>query len=283
MINKTIDLKNIKKIFSNKDQKMEYLKILFERKKINLSIPKEIDELNEMIIKTWDYYYSNKIIREMFERTEKYKNGKNAPTAMKKMISEWNALNFGEIKWPFTASGFDSYIQSINNDTHKTEEEKDEIVKEAIVRFRRKKKINTARNDFIEYLIVSNNEFVTPTLNHRRGVDFYINGKSFDQKVSTSVTNEFKRDFGEDWKLYAKKHPEVVAEYLYKYQDEGRFGDEPRLLIAYVDEDITDEDVYNCVKNTNFKSPIHISFEYNHAIEGIKQYDTDCYIVLLTK
>ena len=178
--------------------------------------------------------------------------------------------------------GFDQYVHSVNcRDI--SESEKDEIVKNDIVKFRRIKRINTIRNDFIEYLIVENNLNVTPTLKHNRGLDFYINGYPFDQKVSRSVTNEFKNYYGTNWKNIAKNNPNLVAEYLYKYQDESRFGVEPRLLIVYIDEDINEEDIYNCVKKVDLNKPIKINFDYHHSNGAIVNYDTECYVILLHK
>ncbi len=58
--------------------------------------------------------------------------------------------------------------------------------------------MNTVRNDFIKTLIFEKNKNILPTLNHRRGVDFFINGQSFDQKVAKSPTNEFKRKYGQN-------------------------------------------------------------------------------------
>jgi hypothetical protein len=43
------------------------------------------------------------------------------------------------------------------------------------VKFRRLKEINTLRNDFLETLIFDKNQNIIPTLQHNRGVDFFIN------------------------------------------------------------------------------------------------------------
>ena len=219
----------------------------------------------------------------MFKKTEKYNIGKYSADAIKEMMDQWNKLNLGKFEWPFHPIAFDQHIQDINTNKQLTEEEKDEKVKQEIVKFRRIKKINTARNDFIEYLIVVNNENVTPTLKHNRGVDFYINGYPFDQKVSRSVTTNFINDYRDNWKEVAKKNPEIVAEYLYKYQDEARFGAESRLLIVYLDDDITEDEIYNCVLKTNLKEPKHISFEYEFSNNTKKVFNVDCYIILLSK
>lgn len=283
MIQNKIEISEINKIFSNKKEKLEYVKELYKEKNISLVCPTTNKEIDSVIINTWDYDVSNKIIRKMFEKTEKYIISKYSAESIKVMMEQWEKLCLGDFEWPFHPKGFDQYVQNINTNKSLTEEEKDIKVKNDIVKFRRIKKINTARNDFIEYLIVSNNDNVTPTLKHSRGVDFYINGYPFDQKVSRSVTKNFIIDFGDNWKEYAKSHPDIVAKYLYKYQDEERFGAESRLLIVYLDNDITEEDIYKCVAKTNFKEPIHINFEYEFVSKGKQEFNVDCYVVLLSK
>lgn len=281
-INKTISIDEIKKIFSNKNEKTEYLTKLYKETNITKDIPKTIKAIDEEIINTWNYEISNKIIRKLFQNTDKYKVGEFSSHAIKEMINEWEKLKLGEIKWPFSAKGFDQYIQSVNK-RDIPEKEKDTIVQKDAIRFRRIKKINTARNDFIEYLIVKHNDNVTPTLRHSRGVDFYIDGIPFDQKVSKSVTTEFQNDYGENWKNYAIAHPEEVGKYLYKYQDENRFGAEARLLIVYLEDNINEEDIYKCINKANLKEPYHIKFDYIHSHNIRKTYETNCYIILLHK
>lgn len=283
MINETIDYSQIKKIFSNKEEKIEYLENLFKLKSIDKEIPKRLIEIDNEIINTWDYKVSNSIIRKIFKNTQKYKIGKYSMEELKKMMNEWDELNLGKLEWPFHPMAFDQYIQDINTNYNLTEKEKDNIVKKDVVKFRRIKKINTARNDFIEYLIVENNNNVTPTLKHNRGIDFYINGYPYDQKVSRSVTKNFINDYGKNWKDIARQKPEEVAKYLYKYQDEARFGSESRLLIVYLDDDITEKDIYKCVNKTDFNKPLQISFEYTHSNGKTITYNVNCYIVLLSK
>ncbi|MFH3574713.1 hypothetical protein WAI05_20430, partial [Acinetobacter baumannii] len=112
-------------------------------------------------------------------------------------------------------------------------------VRDAAIKYRRIKELNTKRNDFLEVLIFEKDEDIIPTLGHSVGIDYFINGIPYDQKVARSPTKEFQKEFGTNWKEEAKKHPEKVAKYLYKYQDEGRFGADPRLFIVYLDEDIS--------------------------------------------
>jgi len=144
-----------------------------------------------------------------------------------------------------------------------------------------KKEINTVRNDFIETLIFEKNNNILPTLNHCRGVDFFINGQSFDQKVAKSPTNEFKRKYKNDWKLKAIKNPQIVAGYLYKYQDEGSFGADYRLLIVYLDENVAVDRIKKIIDNFDLDKPREITFSYKHKTQGTKTYKVSCYIILL--
>lgn len=224
-----------KKILGNNEQANTFLLKLQEEKKFYLpfkTISRGINkgkqvldlstkEIWSKIVEYWDFEIGEKIIREIFKTTSKYKSGKDSYTTMNMLLNEWKKMNLGKLAWPFSQGDFDKFVQRLNAEKIPGYE-KDEKVKLAAVKYRRLKEINTVRNDFIETLIFEKNENILPTLNHRKSVDFFINGISFDQKVAKSPTNEFKRDFKENWKEYAIKHPEKVAEYLYKYQDEGR-------------------------------------------------------------
>jgi hypothetical protein len=122
---------------------------------------------------------------------------------------------------------------------------------------------------------------IIPTLSHSRGVDFFIDGISYDQKVARSPTKEFKRDFGENWKQKAIKNPSLVAKYLYQYQDKGRFGASPRLLIVYLDEEITPLKIKHIIENTSLEKPLEITFDFNHRSAGVQTYRTEAFVILL--
>jgi len=237
-------------------------------------------ELWKAIVDSWDYEESKKIIRNIFKGTEKYKSGKEADNAMDVLIKEWQLLKLGNIAWPFSQGAFDEFVQRINSEKENGLV-KDEKVKVAAVKYRRIKEINTVRNDFIETLIFEKNNNILPTLNHRRGVDFFINGISFDQKVAKSPTNEFKRHFKDGWREEAIKRPELVAEYLYRYQDEGRFGADPRLLVVYIDEDVSIDKIREIINKTDLNNPIEINFTYKHKNLGEKNYKVPCFVILL--
>ena len=62
----------------------------------------------------------------------------------------------------------------------------------------------------------------------------------------------------------AIKKPELVAEYLYKFQDEGRFGADPRLLVVYIDEDVSIDKIREIINKTDLNNPLEINFAYKH-------------------
>lgn len=283
-----------KKILGNKDQAIDFLLKLQKVKEFELPFRtitrgknegKEVLNINTnevwaKIVEEWDFEAGETIIREIFKTTAKYKSGKESYATMNILLEEWNKIQLGNLAWSFSQGDFDGFVQRLNSEKI-SGYEKDEKVKHAAVKYRRLKEINTVRNDFIETLIFEKNENILPTLNHRRSVDFFINGVSFDQKVAKSPTNEFKRDFSEDWKNYAKENPEEVAKYLYKYQDEGRFGADSRLLVVYLDEDVTIERIAEIIQETDLEEPLKITFEYNHKNQGIKTYQVNCFVILL--
>jgi len=284
-----------RKIIGNQEKAIEYLLRLNDIKTI-LSLKFKIisrgknkgkkvldlktKEIWKIIVDSWDYEESKRIIRDIFKETDKYRNGKEANNAMDVLIKEWKSLKLGNIAWPFSQGAFDDFVQRINSEKENGFV-KDGKVKEAAVKYRRIKEINTVRNDFIETLIFEKNNNILPTLSHRRGIDFFINGISFDQKVAKSPTNEFKKHFKDNWRKIAIEKPELVAEYLYKYQDEGRFGADPRLLVVYIDEDVSIDKIREIIEKTDLDNPIEVNFTYKHKNLGEKNYKVPCFVILL--
>lgn len=268
----------MKKIFSNKPNAIEFLEYYsYNSKDLKRAKPNAL--FNE-IVRIWNYDDAKDKIRDIFKRKSKFINGLKGEETINLLIDEWNSLNLGDVKWPFSQGQFDAFVQSLNSE-NSTREIKDEKVKSAAVRYRRIKEINTERNDFLETLVFIKNQNIIPTLSHSRGVDFFINGISYDQKVARSPTKEFKRDFGENWKQEAIKNPSLVAKYLYQYQDEGRFGASPRLLIVYLDEEITPLKIKHIIENTSLETPLEITFDFNHRSAGVQTYRTEAFVILL--
>lgn len=274
-----------KKLLSNKANALSYLSTLNKINprddiaKIKPSI--STDKVWKLVVKYWNYEIGKNIIRNLFKQSTKYKRGKESANAIRDLLTEWNNLNLGKVEWPCSQGDFDNFVQRINS-LAESGTIKDEKVKLAAVKYRRLKELNTVRNDYLETLIFEKNENIVPTLDHRRGVDFFINGVSFDQKVAKSPTNQFKKDFGKNWKEYTKENPLKVAEYLYTYQDEGRFSADPRLYVVYLDEDIPVHTLKSKIDAIDISQPSEITFQYKHKSTGTKQYKTNCFVILLS-
>lgn len=275
-----IDSDIVKKIFGNVNNVKKYLLLCGNVLK-DINKLKTV-ELYNKVVEEWDYDKSLTIIRGIFKTTKKYKEGINSSQSIEILLKEWSELNLGQVSWPFSQGQFDNFVQSLNSE-NSTRIEKDEKVKVSAVKYRRIKELNTTRNDFLETLVFEKNTNIIPTLSHSRGVDFFIDGISYDQKVAKSPTQQFKKDFGKNWKEYAISNPSKVAEYLYKYQDEGRFGCSPRLYIVYLDEDIKPLDIQNAINTMDLDKPLNISFTYSHKDAGNKSYKTQAYVILFYK
>lgn len=272
----------IKKIFANSFNKRKYLELLSEYVPINLATIRTNASLDNAIIETWNYDLSKNILRDMFFSTDKCAKNKQSKNRIDALIYEWRDLNLGELDWPFAPKMFDNHVHILNRCDY-TEREKDDIIALDAIKYRRIKDINTLRNDYIEYLIFANSNEVIPTFGNSRGIDFYINGEPFDQKVGRSVGRAFIEEYGENYREIAINNPDLVAISLYENQDEERFGYEPRLLIAYLDSDLTTEDVENSLAEIDFRQPLEIEFEYHFSNGETTLFKTYCYVILLHK
>ena len=89
------------------------------------------------------------------------------------------------------------------------------------------------------------------------------------------------KKYGENYKEKAIQSPEEVAKFLYQHQDEGRFGSDNRLLIVYLNEDISTNNIGNIIKKTNLEDPLEVTFNYKHKINGEKTYKVKCFVIIL--
>lgn len=280
MLRDAITNSEIKKIFRNQELKTEYMVNLLEIIGSNESVSRTKAGIDRQIEATWNYELSKGILRRLFQASDKYFSFLNCGNEIDNTIRQWNELGYGELSWPFAAMNFDDRVHRINN-SNLSEEEKDQLIASEVIKFRRIKDINAKRNNYIEYLIFENNDNVIPTFKNNKGVDFYINGEPYDQKVSKSVGNAFIKEHGQNYRQIAIERPELVAKSLYENQDEDRFGDEPRLFVVYLDNDVSAETTRDIIINTNFVEPIHIEFDYLHSKTNWIHHSTHCFIVLL--
>lgn len=282
MLTQNITFNEINKIFDSFNRKEEYLNKLCERTGRGRPLAAYgYGRTDQAIADTWNYEISKDIIREMFFKSEKFLRGLKSKGRIDFLTEDWHNNNLGKIEWPFAAMGFDGYIAGINRRADLSEREKDEIAARGTVKFRRIKDINTCRNDYIESLIVYHNSNIIPTFRHNRGLDFYINGQPFDQKVSRSVGKSFIRTYGDGYRSIALNRPELVAVSLYENQDEERFDQDPRLYIVYLDSDISSKSIERSIIETSFEKPTEVFFNFTHSNGRVTEHRTYCYVLLL--
>ncbi len=289
-IKKQINSNEIKKIFGNAENKKKFL----FNKEIEFKKSSKKIELDNLIINNWDYEIDKSIIREMYFEKNKYLEFEEYEEIKNNLLEYWEEDFGDEISWPFSQGKFDDYIQrvhsSINiadfNNKVKMKEIENKISRDAI-KFRRLKQFNLIVNNYIEKMIIDSNDEIIPTFTNKKGIDFYIDGESYDQKISKSPTKKFMKNFELEpggYKEHAKKNPELVAKYLYELQDEYRFGSNNRLFVVFLDNDkisfeLSELQIY--LQQFEKLKPLEISFEYKHKSLGKRKYKANAYVILI--
>ena len=247
---------------------------------------KLIGGVDEYIITHWDYNVCKHILRDMFKETEKYKRGQTAKEVFNQIKLSYVERGFLDYKWPFVATQFDDYavktvVYPTVADISTLPKNLNKIQKD-IEKFSYLKIFNTLRNDYIEYLMFTTDEDIIPTFSHRGGIDFYIHGIGFDQKVSRSVTNQFMEKHGDQWREQAINNPLEVAEFLMVLGDEARFSNVPRLFVIDVDGTYDLDGIEDKVKSIDFDSPSEVTYTYNHKSTGPKEYTCSVLCMMIT-
>lgn len=117
-----------KKILGNKEQAMTFLLEMQKVKKFSLPTKtitrgsnkgKEIfnletNEIWSKIVEHWDFETGEKIIRELFKTTNKYKSGKDSYATMNVLLEEWKKISLGNVAWSFSQGNFDGFVQRVN-------------------------------------------------------------------------------------------------------------------------------------------------------------------------
>jgi hypothetical protein len=241
-----------------------------------------IGDVTDYIVKNWNYESCLYTLRNMFVLTKKYKRGSIAKVLFKKFKELYNENNYD---FPFTVNNFDNHLNDkvvypVIDDITLLEELLT-IFFGDIRKLTFLKIFNTLRNDYLEYLIFNSCSDVIPTFSHKNGVDFFINGVGFDQKVSRSVTKQFKKHYGVNWRNIAIENPYEVCRYLMMYGDESRFSNVPRLFIVDIDGDYELDGIEKIVRDINFDTPHVVDYVYNHKSTGDKEYSCPVLCLLL--
>lgn len=270
-----VSINQLKKICGNRKNVETILSLLgigFDKKS-------KTDEIYSLLKKNWNYPKILPIVRNIFKLTEKYKNGRNALSKIEEIRNKWDELKLGDFKWPCSQGQWEAYAQMINTSKESLDEKISKQTKGSVQYFLMKS-YNTNRNDYIEFLMFELNENILPTLSHSKGLDFFIDGEEYDQKVAKSPTDKFKKDYGTNWLDSAKNNPDIVGRYLYENQDEERFDSKKRLYVVSLTDEIDYEKLKNTIEQLDLTEPHKISFTYKHKNGGIKQYETSCFVIL---
>lgn len=58
-------------------------------------------------------------------------------------------------------------------------------------------------------------------------------------------------------------------------------GADPRLLVVYIDEDVSIDKIREIINKTDLNNPVEINFTYKHKNLGEKNYKVPCFVILL--
>jgi len=295
-IKEVLTKEDLKNILGSKNTKVEFLEQMkyhwkvpmkINRKKQMVIDLKKVGDIDQYIIDRWDYVICREVLRDMFRLTEKYNRGRTAKDVFNHFKTKYREAGFTNYKWPFISGQFDDYIVKVivypsvaNSEVFDSQLSK---IDRDVEKFSYLKIFNTLRNDYIEYLMFLADDDIIPTFSHRGGIDFYIHGLGFDQKVSRSVTNQFIDKHGENWREVALHNPFEVAEFLMVLGDEARFTNVPRLFVIDVDGSYELEGIEDKVQVIDFDSPTEVKYTYQHKSTGAKEYTCPVICLMLTQ
>ena len=265
-IKNKITEKDIKKILCNSKNKINFILIKSSKDNIKSILGKSNPnqkELDNWIIKKWNYNIDSKIIRKLYEETDKYKNSILADKRIPEIINGYKAKYNEPLSWPCNQSQFDNLAQRINNQENLNDDEKDIKITKSAIQFRRMKELKTAINDKLEFFVVEFSKNIIPTLGHSGKGDFYIDGILFDQK-----TTHISKKFTDDPTIIDIIEERVkYGKWLYENQGEDRFDAGNRLFVIYDEENtlgnLTPLDLELSIKNSNLQSQAYeCNFQY---------------------
>lgn len=295
-IKENITIEQVGLILGSKDTQLEFLlsmkdkwkvPVKLNRKGIEVVDVKKLINTPQFIVENWNYEEAKVVLRDMFRLTDKYKRGKSAKEMFNRFKTKYLEIGYTDYKWPFVSGQFDAYavktvVYPSVADMNKFEEGLKRTQKD-VEKFSYLKIFNTLRNDYLEYLIFNADQDIIPTFSHRGGIDFYIHGVGFDQKVSRSVTTQFMETYGDNWRDVALEQPYEVTRYLMELGDEARFSNVPRLFIIDVDGSYELDGIEEKVGEISFEEPHTVAYTYNHSSTGPKTYSCPVICLMLTQ
>lgn len=271
-IKREINIFTLKKIFDAPSAR-ELAGLLYKgnrdkytTKRGNFKIPSK--EVWEILSQYWDYEFALKFVRHKLSSQNaigcyNYSKWNVYISSEKNYIKELQKLQNGleKYEWQSKQGNIDQKIQLINRKQKISQRDRERQVKMMALNQLSITKLNTLRNDFIEYLLFLNNEKMFPTLKHSSGVDYFIDGVPFDQKVSKGLGGSFVKDYGIDESLtFARTHKDKLAISLFNNQDTFRFDNSSvnRIFVVFTDTDISPSEVRFKLKQVQWGQPMSL-------------------------
>ena len=238
----------------------------YTTKRGNFKIPAK--EVWEILSQYWDYDFALKFVRQKLSSQNAigcytYSKWNGYISSEKNYVKELQKLQNGleKYEWQSKQGNIDQKIQLINRKQKISQRDRERQVKMMALNQLSITKLNTLRNDFIEYLLFLNNEKMFPTLKHSSGVDYFIDGVPFDQKVSKGLGENFVREHGlENSLTVARNNKDKLAISLFNNQDTFRFDNSSvnRIFIVFTDTDISPSEVRFKLKQVQWGQPMSL-------------------------
>ena len=238
----------------------------YTTKRGNFKIPSK--EVWEILSQYWDYEFALQFVRHKLSSQNaigcyNYSKWNGYISSEKNYIKELQKLQNGleKYEWQCKQGSIDQKIQLINRKQKISQRDRERQVKMMALNQLSITKLNTLRNDFIEYLLFLNNEKMFPTLKHSSGVDYFIDGIPFDQKVSKGLGENFVREHGlENSLTVARNNKDKLAISLFNNQDTFRFDNSSvnRIFIVFTDTDISPSEVRFKLKQVQWGQPMSL-------------------------
>jgi hypothetical protein len=275
-------IEDVKKIFGNKDNALDFIRTYYNLSADNCFIKNSSPYyLYQRILDTWNYdnvkFYTRHISKQKKYSLEHLKTVSKKYEETKKIIEE----NYdGQKQWAFNIMSYENKLTSTirNNNDFNTGLEKhlNDTKKNYII-----KSYTIYRSFLYEYFLIKHHENLLPTLSNSKSVDFYYNGKNFDLKNASSVTEEFKIEYGQKWMQEALNNPQRVAKFLYMLQNENRFGYNPRIFIVELEGKLkTITGIERDCRDLNFGETHKVDFTYK--INGeFEKFTTESLVVFI--
>lgn len=222
----------------------------------------------EVLVECWDYGIALRFTRKeltLMDGTGRYIYDKfdSYTSAETQYRNEFKNI---EQDWLVSQGNLNQYIQQVKRKKGIPERERQRLVTTATLNAYQRSRFTEIRNDFIEYEIFKNNDNIFPTLKNSAGVDYFLDGVPFDQKVSSGLGRSFISEFDSEEEAVsaALTNPDKLALSLFENQDVSRLETTNlnRLYVIFLDGGLPDNIKFKSLSVSKLKS-YNLKFKLN--------------------